>query len=179
MWGRARPVILEGPLLTGSCEEDAVKAIIQDKYGPPLEVLSLQTIDMPVIKKDHEVLLRGHTAAVAAGDWLLMSGQPVILRLMFGLRKPRKKIPGFDLSGYVEEVGSKVTEFRPGDEVFGTCKGSCAEYAVTSVNRLAPKPAKKSYRELRSFDGWRKCKSCSSAKSSACSASDSRGLIIK
>jgi len=118
-----------------------VKAIIQDRYGPPLEVLSLQEIDKPVIKKDHEVLVRVHTAAVHAGDWLLMSGWPPILRLMFGLRKPRKKTPGFDLAGYVEEVGSKVTEFQPGDEVFGTCKGSCAEYVVTSVNRLAPKPA--------------------------------------
>ncbi len=118
-----------------------MKAIIQDKYGPPLEVLSLQEVDMPVIKKDHEVLVRVHTAAVHAGDWLLMSGQPPILRLMFGLRKPRKKTPGFDLSGYVEEVGSKVTEIRPGDEVFGTCNGSCAEYVVTSVKRLAPKPA--------------------------------------
>jgi len=118
-----------------------VKAIIQDKYGLPLEVLTVQEIEMPVIKKDHEVLVRVHTAAVHAGDWLLMGGRPPILRLMFGLRKPRKKIPGFDLSGHVEEVGSKVTELRPGDEVFGTCKGSCAEYVVTSVKRLAPKPA--------------------------------------
>ena len=118
-----------------------MKAIIQDGYGPPAEVLSLREIDMPVIKKDHEVLVRVHTAAVHAGDWLLMSGRPPILRLMFGLRKPRKKIPGFDLAGYVEEVGSKVTEFQPGDEVFGTCKGSCTEYVVTSVNRLGPKPA--------------------------------------
>jgi NADPH:quinone reductase-like Zn-dependent oxidoreductase len=118
-----------------------VKAVIQEQYGPPFEVLSLQEIDMPVIKKDDEVLVRVHTAAVHAGDWLLMSGRPPILRLMFGLRKPRKRIPGFDLSGYVEEVGSKVTELRPGDEVFGTCNGSCAEHVVTSAKRLAPKPA--------------------------------------
>lgn len=122
-------------------EEDAVKAVIQDRYGPPREVLNLREIDKPVIKKNHEVLLRVHTAAVHAGDWLLMSGQPPILRLMFGLRKPRKSIPGFDVAGYVEEVGSNVTELQPGDEVFGTCTGSCAEYVVTSVDRLAPKPA--------------------------------------
>ena len=118
-----------------------MRAIIQDKYGPPLEVLSLRDIKMPVVKKDNEVMVRVHTAAIHAGDWLLMSGQPWFLRLMFGLRKPRKKIPGIDLAGYVEEAGSKVTEFQPGDEVFGTCKGSCAEYVVTTVNRLAPKPA--------------------------------------
>jgi NADPH:quinone reductase-like Zn-dependent oxidoreductase len=60
---------------------------------------------------------------------------------MCGLRRPRKRIPGFDLAGYVEAVGPKVTEFRPGDEVFGTCNGSCAEYVATSVKRLAPRPA--------------------------------------
>ncbi len=117
-----------------------MKAIIQDRYGTPHEVLSLRDIDEPVIKKD-EVLVRVHTAAVHAGDWLLMSGRPPILRLMFGLRKPRKSIPGFDLAGYVEAVGPKVTEFQPGDEVFGTCNGSCAEYVATSVKRLAPRPA--------------------------------------
>ncbi len=116
-----------------------MKAIVQDKYGPPHDVLSLREIDKPVIK-DNEVLVRVHTAAVHAGDWLLMGGQPPILRLMFGLRKPRKKIPGFDLSGYVEAVGPKVTEFQVGDDVFGTCKGSCAEYVATSAKRLAPKP---------------------------------------
>jgi NADPH:quinone reductase-like Zn-dependent oxidoreductase len=116
-----------------------MKAIVQDKYGPPHDVLSLQEIDKPVIKKD-QVLVRVHTAAVHVGDWLAMSGQPPLLRLMFGLWKPRKRIPGFDLAGYVEEVGPEVTEFRPGDEVFGTGKGTCAEYVATSQNRLAPRP---------------------------------------
>ncbi len=117
-----------------------MKAIIHDRYGTPHEVLNLREIDEPVIKKD-EVLVRVHTAAVHVGDWLLMSGRPPILRLMFGLRRPRKRIPGFDLAGYVEAVGPKVTEFQPGDEVFGTCNGSCAEYVATSVKRLAPRPA--------------------------------------
>ncbi len=117
-----------------------MKAIVQERYGLPHEVLRLREIEKPGVKKDG-VLVRVHTAAVHAGDWLLMSGQPPILRLMFGLRRPRKNIPGFDLAGFVEAVGSEVTEFQPGDQVFGTCKGSCAEYAVTSVRRLAPKPS--------------------------------------
>ncbi len=117
-----------------------MKAIIQERYGPPHEVLRLGEIEKPGVER-HGVLVRVHTAAVHAGDWLLMSGRPPILRLMFGLRRPKKNIPGFDLAGYVEAVGPDVTEFRPGDEVFGTCKGSCAEYAVTSVKRLAPRPA--------------------------------------
>jgi NADPH:quinone reductase-like Zn-dependent oxidoreductase len=102
--------------------------------------LNLREIDKPDIKRD-EVLVRVHTAAVHVGDWLVMTGRPPFLRLMFGLRKPRKRIPGFDLAGYVEATGPKVTEVRPGDEVFGTANGSCAEYVATSVKRLAPRPA--------------------------------------
>jgi NADPH:quinone reductase-like Zn-dependent oxidoreductase len=116
-----------------------VRAIIQEKYGPPHEVLSLREIDKPVIRKD-QVLVRVHSAAVHPGDWLLMSGRPLILRLMIGLRRPRKSIPGFDLAGHVEAVGPEVTELQPGDEVFGTANGSCAEYVATSVRRLAPRP---------------------------------------
>ncbi len=105
-------MILEGSWCTDPCEENPLKAIIQDKYGPPLEVLSLQEIDMPVIKQDHEVLVRVHTAAVHAGDWLLMSGQPPILRLMFGLRKPRKKIPGLP-SQVCQEDRAHHTPIKP------------------------------------------------------------------
>lgn len=117
-----------------------MKAIIQGSYGLPHEALDLKEIDKPVIK-DKEVLIRVHTASLHAGDWLMLKGKPPVFRLMFGLRKPRKTIPGFDLSGHVEAVGSEVTVFRPGDEVFGTAKGSCAEYVATSVKRLAPRPA--------------------------------------
>ena len=117
-----------------------MKAIIQRSYGLPHEALDLQEIDKPVINKK-EVLVRVHTASLHAGDWLMLKGKPPVLRLMFGLRKPRKLVPGFDLSGTVEAVGSEVTVFQPGAEVFGTGKGSCAEYVATSVKRLAPRPA--------------------------------------
>ncbi len=117
-----------------------MKAIIQSSYGPPHEVLDLREIEKPSIKAK-QVLVRVHAASLHAGDWLMLKGKPPVSRLMFGLRRPRKRIPGFDLSGRVEAVGSDVTEFRPGDEVFGTGKGSCAEYVATSVKRLAPRPA--------------------------------------
>lgn len=116
-----------------------MKAIVQERYGRPREVLRLQDIEKPV-PKDDEVLVRVHAASVHPGDWLMMSGQPYILRLMFGLRKPRKGVPGFDVAGHVEAIGKDVAEFQPGDEVFGKCEGSCAEYATTSEDLLAPKP---------------------------------------
>lgn len=118
-----------------------MRAVIQERYGVPGEALSLREIDRPAVGRDDEVLVRVDTASIHPGDWLLMSGRPLVLRLMSGLRRPRKRIPGFDLSGHVEAVGSAVTGCRPGDEVFGTCQGSCAEYVVTSAGRLAPRPA--------------------------------------
>jgi NADPH:quinone reductase-like Zn-dependent oxidoreductase len=118
-----------------------MKAIVQDKYGPPDDVLELRDINKPVVKDD-EVLVRVHAAAVHPGDLLIMRGLPYILRLMgFGLLRPRKRVPGFDVAGHVETVGKKVTRFQPGDEVFGMCKGALAEYVSVSEDKLAPKPA--------------------------------------
>jgi NADPH:quinone reductase-like Zn-dependent oxidoreductase len=117
-----------------------VKAIVQDRYGSA-DVLELREIDKPVMK-DGEVLVRVHAAAIHAGDLLVMGGRPYLMRLMgFGLRRPRKRIPGFDVAGRVEAVGRSVTRFRPGDEVFGECSGALAEYVSTSERKLAVKPA--------------------------------------
>lgn len=116
-----------------------MRAITQDKYGLP-HVLELREIDKPT-PKDDEVLVRVHAASIHPGDYFLMTGLPYIMRLGVGLRKPRKAIPGFDVAGVVEAVGKDVTEFQPGDEVFGDAGGSCAEYVTTSADKLAPKPA--------------------------------------
>lgn len=79
--------------------------------------------------------------AVEAGVWHLMTGLPYLLRLMgFGLRAPKNPVRGLDVAGRVEAVGRKVTRFKVGDEVFGACDGSFAEYACARENRLAPKP---------------------------------------
>jgi NADPH:quinone reductase-like Zn-dependent oxidoreductase len=117
-----------------------MKAIVQHEYGPP-GVLHVEDIEPP-IPKDKEVLLRVAAAAVHVGDWFLSMGTPRVMRLGTGLRRPRKKIPGFDVAGTVEMVGKDVTDVSPGDEVFGEASsGSCAEYATVAAGKLAPKPA--------------------------------------
>jgi NADPH:quinone reductase-like Zn-dependent oxidoreductase len=117
-----------------------MKAIVQDRYGSPDEVLSLREVDTPA-PKETEVLVRVHAAAIHPGDWMVVTGRPYLIRPMFGLPGPRKSTPGFDVAGVVEEVGGSVTELQPGDEVFGQCNGSCAEYVTASPDRLALKPS--------------------------------------
>ncbi len=73
------------------------------------------------------MLVRVHAAAVNIGDWHLLRGVPYVMRLVAGVLKPRREIPGLDMAGRVEAVGGNVTQFRPGDEVFGWCKGAFAE----------------------------------------------------
>ena len=116
-----------------------MKAIVHSRYGPP-DVLELQDIDKPTVNDD-EVLVRVHAAAVGKGDWLTVEGLPYIARMRYGLPSPKHKVPGFDVAGYIEAVGSKVTQLQPGDEVFGWCDGSFAEFASVPESQLAPKPA--------------------------------------
>jgi NADPH:quinone reductase-like Zn-dependent oxidoreductase len=116
-----------------------MKAIVQDTYGPP-DVLQLRDIDMPVVGDD-EVLVRVHAAGLDQGVWHLMAGLPYPVRIPYGLRRPKTRVRGMDVAGRVEGVGESVTRFRPGDEVFGRCDGSFAEYACARAQRLAPKPA--------------------------------------
>src|SRR5437763_8247034 len=117
-----------------------MKAIVQDRYGSP-DVLELREIDKPVIGDD-DVLVRVHAAGVDQGVWHMMAGLPYLIRVAgFGLRVPKNPIRGYDVAGRVEAVGENVTRFQPGDEVFGTCRGSFAEYASARADRLAPKTA--------------------------------------
>jgi NADPH:quinone reductase-like Zn-dependent oxidoreductase len=85
------------------------------------------------------VLVRVRAAAVHPGDLFFTEGVPYVFRIGYGLRGPRRKIPGFDVAGVAEAVGTKVKELRPGDEVFGN--GTCAEHAAASEDALAPKPS--------------------------------------
>jgi NADPH:quinone reductase-like Zn-dependent oxidoreductase len=117
-----------------------MKAVVQGTYGSP-EVLELREIDKPVVRDD-EVLVQVHAAGVDPGVWHLMTGLPYLVRVMgYGLRKPKVGIRGQDVAGRVEAVGTNVTGFRPGAEVFGICDGSFAEYACARPGKLAPKPA--------------------------------------
>lgn len=117
-----------------------MKAIVHDTYGSP-ETLELREIDTRV-PKDNEVLVRVRAAGVHVGDCFTVRGAPLPLRMVTGLLKPKYGVPGFDVAGHVEAVGSEVSRFQVGDEVFGVCRtGACAEYACAGEDRLAPKPA--------------------------------------
>lgn len=121
-----------------------MRAIVYTEYGSP-EVLRLTEVEKPV-PKDAEVLIRIRAASVNALDWRMVRGKPVFARLLLGgLRKPKITRTGVDVAGEVEAVGSGVTQFTPGDEVFGTCRGAFAEYACTTEDRLAGKPANVSF----------------------------------
>ena len=119
-----------------------MKAIVQEEYGTaPDDVLRLVEIERPTIGGD-EVLVRVGAASVDRGTWHLMTGLPKLMRIMgFGFRRPKAPNPGRCLAGTVEMVGKDVTEFKPEDEVYGTCDGSFAEYARTQAGLLALKPA--------------------------------------
>jgi NADPH:quinone reductase-like Zn-dependent oxidoreductase len=116
-----------------------MKAIVQDTYGSA-DVLELKDIDTPVVD-DSEVLVRVLAASAHMGDWHVMTGLPYLGRMAFGLRTPKARVRGTDVAGRVEAIGTDVTQFRPGDEVFGSCNGSFAEHATARPDKLAPKPA--------------------------------------
>ncbi len=101
--------------------------------------LKTRTSGEPVVNDD-DILLRVHAASVNPLDFHFMRGTPFLIRMMAGLRKPKNTQLGRDVSGQVEAVGRNVTEFKPGDEVFGMCRGSFAEYARASGSELVMKP---------------------------------------
>src|SRR6478736_1874119 len=117
-----------------------MRAIVQDRYGST-EVLRSADIERPEIA-DGEVLLRVHAAGLDRGTWHLLTGKPYLMRLMgFGFRRPKNRVPGVDVAGTVVAVGSAVTRFAVGDEVFGMSRGSFAEYAAARADKLVHKPA--------------------------------------
>ena len=130
-----------------------MKAIVCHRYGSP-DVLHLQEVDRPVVGDD-QVMVRVCAASVNPSDWHLLGADPFFVRLMrCGLLRPRFRILGADIAGRVESVGSKVTRFRAGDEVFGGESavgagygGGFAEYACVNQSRLVLKPSGLSFEE--------------------------------
>ena len=114
-----------------------MKAIVYSNYGSP-DVLKCEEIEKPVARDD-EVLIKVRAAAVNPVD-LLFRGTSYMVRIMTGLRKPKETRIGYDVAGQVEAVGRNVTQFKPGDAVFGTCKGAFAEYVCASESALVVKP---------------------------------------
>lgn len=120
-----------------------MKAVVYTKYGSP-DVLQFKEVEKPT-PKENEVLVRIHAAAANAADWHILRADPFLVRLAFGLLKPKYQILGADIAGRVEAVGGKVTQFQPGDEVFGDISacgfGGFAEYVSVPENALLLKPA--------------------------------------
>src|SRR5262252_121334 len=131
--------------LQRTAEETRMKAIVQDRYGPP-SALQLLEIDRPV-PAEGEVLVRVRAAAVNALDWHFVRGDPYLARLSLGLRRPSVPVRGRDFAGLVEAVGPGVTTLEPGDEVYGEAKGSFAEYAVATLDAIERKPANLSFEQ--------------------------------
>jgi NADPH:quinone reductase-like Zn-dependent oxidoreductase len=123
-----------------------MKAIVSTRYGSP-DVLELKEVEKPS-PKDNEVLVKVQAASLNAADWHLLRGKPLITRPMAGgLLRPKRKIPGSDIAGQVEAIGTNVTQFQSGDEVFGSCLGGFAEYACAREDTLVLKPANVSFEE--------------------------------
>jgi NADPH:quinone reductase-like Zn-dependent oxidoreductase len=126
-----------------------MKAIVYGQYGSP-DVLELREVEKPR-PKDNEVLIKVHAASVNAADWHYLRGAPFLFRLSIGLQKPKNIFLGADVAGRIETVGRNVTQFQPGDEVFGDLsesgRGTFAEYVCANENALALKPVNISFEE--------------------------------
>jgi NADPH:quinone reductase-like Zn-dependent oxidoreductase len=126
-----------------------MKAIVYTKYGPP-DVLELKEVEIPT-PKDNEVLIKVHAASVNYSDWAFVRGKPFLVRLLQGMFKPKNNILGADISGRVETVGSDVTQFQLGDEVYADLSGNgwsgFAEYASVPEKVLALKPVNTTFEE--------------------------------
>jgi NADPH:quinone reductase-like Zn-dependent oxidoreductase len=128
---------------------ERMRAVVHDKYGPP-DVLRLEDVQRPV-PKDDEVLVRIHATTVNRTDTALRAAEPFASRFITGLRRPKRRILGSELSGEVEAVGTAVTEFEVGNQVFGVNPwkfGTHAEFVCMRESApLAPKPAGTTFEE--------------------------------
>jgi NADPH:quinone reductase-like Zn-dependent oxidoreductase len=117
-------------------------AVVQRRYGGP-ETLEVEEVEVPTVGSD-QVLVRVRAAALNPTDHIVMRG---FLRPQTGWRRPRQLIRGLDVAGIVEAVGADVADLTPGDAVFGSCRGSLAEYAVGDPDKLVPKPERLSFEQ--------------------------------
>ena len=137
-----------------------MKAVVAHRYGPP-EVLRIEDVERPV-PADHEVLVKVHASTVTRSDCGFRGASPFFSRVFTGLRRPKQAIVGMEFAGIVEEVGSAVTEFAVGDEVFGLRSGANAEYVcVREAGALAHKPASLTFEEAAGLaDGASIARAC-------------------
>jgi NADPH:quinone reductase-like Zn-dependent oxidoreductase len=123
-----------------------MKAIVRDRYGSA-DVLRLSEVEVPEVA-DGEVLVRVRAAGLDRGAWHVMAGLPYLIRVAgYGLRRPKVSGLGSELAGIVQAIGANVTGLAAGEAVFGTCRASFAEYAVTRPDKLARMPANLSFEQ--------------------------------
>ena len=115
-----------------------MKAIVYAHYGSP-DVLRLEDIPKPA-PGDDDVVISVRASTVNPADWHFMRGTPYLVRVMTGLNKPRSRQLGIDVAGEVDTVGRNVTQFKPGDHVFGWCRGAFAEYTSIRASAIITKP---------------------------------------
>jgi len=131
-------------------ESGRMKAIVRERYGSP-DAIQLKELEKPVPDDVHGVLVKVYASSVNAADKYQIRGPPsFLLRLALfrsGVRRPKEQRVGSDIAGRVVAVGNSVTQFKPGDEVYGVCNGAYAEYATAKENRIALKPTNRSFEE--------------------------------
>ena len=131
---------------TTTTADNTMQAIVQDAYGTT-DVFRYERTARPELA-DNEVLLRVHAAGLDRGTWHMMAGKPYLLRVIgFGFRRPKNPVPGIDVAGTVIAIGSTVTRFAVGDEVYGMSRGSFAEHAAAREDKLARKPVNLSFEQ--------------------------------
>jgi NADPH:quinone reductase-like Zn-dependent oxidoreductase len=124
-----------------------MRAVVQRNYGAPAEVLRLAEVAMPAVAAG-DVLVSVRASSANPWDWHFIRGEPVLLRLALGgVHTPKFQVPGGDLAGTVERVGSAVTAFKPGDEVYGFGHGAFAEYIAVPQDSVAPKPGNLTFQQ--------------------------------
>jgi len=125
-----------------------MKAITYSEYGSP-DVLRCEEIEKPA-PADDEVLIKVRAASLNPLDWRMLRGKPYLLRAVSGLSKPKTTRPGVDVAGQIDAVGGKAVRFKPGDEVFGACRGALAEYACASESKVVTKPVNVTFEQAAS-----------------------------
>jgi NADPH:quinone reductase-like Zn-dependent oxidoreductase len=145
-------MIEEPAMITESKEFESgrMKAIVRERFGSP-DVLQIKELEKPAPDSVHGVLVKIYASSVNAADKYEIRGPPsFVLRLALfrsGIRRPKEQRVGSDIAGRVEAVSDNVTQFKPGDEVYGVCNGAYAEYATAKENRIALKPTNRSFEE--------------------------------
>src|SRR3989454_6462299 len=134
-------------------EKGLMKAIVRDRYGSP-DILQLKEVEKPAPNDARGVLVKIYASSVNPADRYDVRGPPFLIRLILplfrmgmGLRRPKQAGVGSDFAGRVEAVSSNVTQFKPGDEVYGVCNAGYAEYGAARESRIALKPANCSFEE--------------------------------